>query len=251
MQKCRLFRYLLWTFAITYLCWGGLALLIHFQAFSYSHPVATILHLIGGFGPTIAALVVWEGSGIKALIRFVFGCKRKSIFYLLLFCILEFAIIGLSSWEWNEAMPLSLVPVVFLQAVFLYGGNEELGWRGTMQPILEEKLPFPLATLITGIVWSVWHIPLWFVDGASQQNIPFFLFLALGILLSFWLATVYKKTNCVFYCNILHGLTNTLLSLFVIKINAILIIGFVFLLGISIFLWYFPKRLSQKENRNL
>ena len=43
-----------------------------------------------------------------------------------------------------ESIPKSPIAVIvglviFLQATILYGGNEELGWRGTMQVILQEN----------------------------------------------------------------------------------------------------------------
>lgn len=239
MKKGQLWKYLLLTFLITYLCWGSLAVFIKLGLFGFSHPIAVILHMIGGFGPTIAALFTFRGKlSVKSLIDFVFVHKKKSARYLLLFCVFEIVVLGISSMEVNPAIPWYFVPIVFIQAALLYGGNEEWGWRGVMQPILEERVPFPIATLITGSVWAVWHIPLWFVDGASQQNIPFLLFAILGVLLSFWLAAIYKRTHCVFYCSIFHGLTNTLLSLFVIKVNAVLFIGFAVMLALSIYLWY-------------
>lgn len=148
------------------------------------------------------------------------------------------ATIGISSMELNAELPLYLVPIVFIQAVFIYGGEEELGWRGIMQPNLENKYNFPIATVITGIVWGIWHIPLWFVEGTSQQNMEFSLFLVLAVILSFWLAAIYKKTQCVFACSVFHGLINTLLSVFVIKLNIVLILGLVVMLIYSIYLWH-------------
>ena len=103
---------------------------------------------------------------------------------------------------------------------------------------MEKKLPFPIATVITGTVWGIWHIPLWFIEGSSQQNMAFSLFLILGVLLSFFLAALYKKTQCVFACNVFHGLINTLLSMFVIKLNLVLVCGLIVMLVYSIYLWY-------------
>ena len=68
-----------------------------------------------------------------------------------------------------------------------------MGWRGIMQPELEKKFSFPIATLITGCVWMLWHIPLWFVVGASQQNMNFAHYAIYGLILSVWLATIRKK----------------------------------------------------------
>ena len=235
-------KFLLWTFGITYACWGGLAILIQTGVLYFTHPVAVVLHLLGGFGPPAAALLACrEMRSPKILLRMMVGCNRKYLGYFILFCILEIAVVGFSSMEPNPQMPLYLVPVVFLQAALIYGGNEELGWRGTMQPMLEKKMPFWLAALVTGLVWAAWHIPLWFVDGASQQSIPFVWFAALAVLQSYWYASIYKRTQCVFCCNLIHGLTNTLLSLFVIKINVALIVGFLLMTACSIYMWYSPK----------
>ena len=241
--KKRLLKYLIITFAISYLCWGGLAVLVQTNVLTFSHPIATAIHLIGGFGPTFATLFALNSKlSVKSLFKFIFNSKKKTFMFFLFFAALESLVIGLSSLELNPATPLSFVPIVFIGATLIYGGNEELGWRGIMQPILEKKYPFPVATLITGIVWGVWHLPLWFVDGASQQSTPFPIFLVLTVLLSFFFAGVYKKTKSVFYCCVLHGLTNTLLSAFVLKINLVFIVGMLIMLGYSFYLWYSDKK---------
>lgn len=239
MDTKRLAKFLIITFVITGIAWSGLAVLTSLNIILFSHPLGTILHIIGGFGPTIATFFVLEEKNtVKSILDFIFGYRKKSLIFLLLFSIFEILTIGLSSREFNSALPWYLMPLIFLQATFIYGGEEELGWRGVMQPLLEEKLNFPIATIITGVVWGIWHIPLWFVNGSSQQNMPFLFFLALAVILSFWLATIYKKTKCVFACSVFHGLTNTLLSVFIIKVNVLLVIGLIAMLVYSIYLWY-------------
>ena len=59
-----------------------------------------------------------------------------------------------------------------------------------------------------------------------------------------WLATIYKKTKCIFACSVFHGLTNTLLSMFIIKLNIILIIGVIAMLIYSIYIWYYGEAKS-------
>ena len=239
MEMKRLRKFLIITFVVTGLAWGSLAIFTKLSLISFTHPIGTILHIIGGFGPTIASLFVLEERlAFKSAVKFVFQYKRKTIVYFWTLAAMAIAVIGISSMEFNSALPFYLIPIVFLQAVFIYGGEEELGWRGIMQPILEKKLPFPIATVITGTVWGIWHIPLWFVEGSSQQNMAFPFFLVLGVLLSFFLAALYKRTKCVFACNVFHGLINTLLSMFVIKLNLILVCGLIVMLVYSIYLWY-------------
>ena len=239
----KLMRFLCITFGITWLCWGSLAALIGAGILYFSHPVAVCLHLLGGFGPTIASVLTLEsGICVSSVFKFVFARKRNVGKFLWISAMLEILVIGLSSMELNAEIPVVLVPLVFLQALFLYGGNEELGWRGIMQPILEKRFSFPVSALITGSVWGVWHLPLWFVDGSSQQNIPFPEFFLLGLLLSIFFGAVYKKTGCVFFCCVLHGLTNTLLSMFAIKGNVPLAVGLCILLIWSFILWYSEQR---------
>ncbi len=234
----KIITYLITTFAITYTCWWGLALVTNLNIVNSSQGVYTLLHVIGGFGPTIAAIALLPKKSPKEILRFVFSCKKNSFWYLLLFCAVQGLIIGLSSMEINPAMPWYAAPIVLLSATVVGGGNEELGWRGIMQPELEKKLPFPIATLITGVVWMAWHIPLWFVVGTSQQGMNYGLYCIYGLILSFWLATIYKKTNSVFFCVVFHGFSNLMLSFFVIKVNWTLVVGLILSLALSVLLYY-------------
>lgn len=86
-----------------------------------------------------------------------------------------------------------------------------------MLPILEKKVSVPLAVLIVGLVWVIWHIPLWFIEGDSHQNMSFIWFALLGVALSYWLSMVYDITRAVIFCMILHGWTNTLMGVLDIK----------------------------------
>lgn len=185
-----------------------------------------------------------EDNTVKSIVKSIFEHRKKSLNYLFLFSAFEILTIGLSSRELNPVLNMPVIPLVFLRATFIYGGEEELGWRGVMQPLLERKLNFPISAIITGTVWGIWHIPLWFINGSSQQNISLILFLVLAIILSFWLATIYKKTQCVFACSVFHGLTNTLLSVFIIKLNIVLIIGVIAMLVYSIYIWYYGETKS-------
>ena len=138
-MKRALGSFLLWTFTITGLCWGGLAILGHWGVLTLAHPAGVVLHLLGGFGPTVGGLWVFcrGGGRLRQVPRLVFVPRRGTWWVVLLFCLAEGAVIALSSRQFNPQIPLSLVPVVFLQAALIYGGNEEVGWRGTMQPLLE------------------------------------------------------------------------------------------------------------------
>lgn len=220
MNTKRLIKYLFFTYIITWICWWGDALLVKVTSLTASDVIPMILFTVGGFGPTIAACLCMEGGFSRENVkRFLFGNRKKNWLFLLAAILLETSAFFISSNGVIESIPKSpmgamVVMAIFLQATILYGGNEELGWRGTMQAILQEKLPSPIATLIVGVIWVCWHIPLWFIDGNSHQYMAFLTFAILGIALSYWLSAVYNVTGAVVFCMVLHGWTNTMLGLF-------------------------------------
>ena len=57
--------------------------------------------------------------------------------------------------------------LMFLKFV-LYGGLEEIGWRYIFQPILQEKLQYFQATILTFFIWSIWHLLFFYIDGSLR-----------------------------------------------------------------------------------
>lgn len=227
MNKRRLIKYLVLTFAISWTCWLADALLVRFTSMTESGVIPMILFTLGGFGPTIAACCCIEGGFSKRnLTKLLFHSSKKNWLFCIAVVFFETLAFSVSSNGLTAAVPSSpiavlVVCIVFLQATVLYGGNEELGWRGTMQPILQKRLPTLIATLITGVVWVTWHIPLWFIEGNSHQGMSFVSFAILGIALSYWLSAIYDVTGAVVFCMILHGWTNTLLGLLDLNENCV------------------------------
>ncbi len=47
--------------------------------------------------------------------------------------------------------------------------GEELGWRGVLQHNLNLKIGWLEASLLVGVIWLVWHLPLWAIDSPHAQ----------------------------------------------------------------------------------
>jgi uncharacterized protein len=62
-------------------------------------------------------------------------------------------------------------PISFLLVGFIFGALEEPGWRGHAQEGLQRRVPAGAASLIIGVVWAVWHVPLFFIEGIYQANL--------------------------------------------------------------------------------
>ncbi|WP_052019913.1 CPBP family intramembrane glutamic endopeptidase [Paenibacillus sp. JCM 10914] len=87
---------------------------------------------------------------------------------------------------------------------------EEVGWRLILQPNLEKKMNFTFATLLTGVVWAIWHLPLFFMKGTNQYTWNFFAFAITVIGLSFILAAIYKISGSIWLCILFHAIWNAL-----------------------------------------
>ena len=93
-DEWRIQEYLLITFFISWLSWGILILLTALKFISFQSVLRIILFMIGGFGPTIAAIMCLEGKiSFKKIWQFITEHKKKTIGYLLLFAGLMIAIV--------------------------------------------------------------------------------------------------------------------------------------------------------------
>jgi hypothetical protein len=61
------------------------------------------------------------------------------------------------------------VPVLLL--LLMAATFEELGWRGYAFDSLESRYTYLTASLIFGVLWSLWHFPLIFVNNSYQYEI--------------------------------------------------------------------------------
>src|SRR5690606_4808307 len=88
--------------------------------------------------------------------------------------------------EWPGAGVLALTPVVFLWVLAFSVAGEEIGWRGWLLPRLLDRTGPVRASLAVGLVWAIWHLPLWALPGDFHAAIPLSLFfvqiLAISIL---------------------------------------------------------------------
>lgn len=215
--------YLLYTFSIMLICWGSCVICsingisLNKSRFLY------VPYLLGGLSPTIASFIALkknkEVSGLKEWLKNIFDFKHNIFSYLLVLVlvILFFLPQCLISGYENGA---PLIAVIFMIPMMLLGGGlEEAGWRYILQPELEKKLNFTVSTIIVTIIWWIWHLPLFFIEGVSQygQNYLAFGFNVLG--LSFALATIRKNTGSVWLCVLFHCIVNSLSGIYIVNNN--------------------------------
>ncbi len=215
--------YLLWTFSIMAVCWGILAVLSLNGIFFNDNILLYIPYMLGGWSPTIASYIVLKKNNqvnnFKDWLRNVFDLKHNVFSYIM---VLIFAIIFILSQclssGYEKGVPFITI-IALVPAMLFGGGLEEAGWRYIFQPELEKKCNFYLSTIIVSIIWWLWHLPLFYIEGIAQDGMNFWLFGIKVLGLSFALASIKKNTNSVWLCVLFHCLVNSLTKIYVVNDN--------------------------------
>jgi uncharacterized protein len=178
--------------------------------------IGSFLHygliIIGpGLSPAYAAFIIWkkyESVTIKSFFKRIFytGNIHLTVILTLVFACIQFAAcVMLEKYRGNSWYLF----ILYIPLMVLGGGLEEIGWRGILQPLMEERFPFLIAAVAEGILWSIWHLPLWFVPDSSQSSFSFTAFMLYCIVLGCTLAAVYRLTHSIWACILIHAWGNT------------------------------------------
>ena len=93
----------------------------------------------------------------------------------------------------------------------LLGGQvgEELGWRGYALPRLAMRFGLGGASLLLGVLWAGWHLPLFFILGCDTVGQSFPLYVLQVTALSVAIAWLYLKTQgSLLLTMLLHAAVN-------------------------------------------
>lgn len=175
------------------------------------------LLFLGSFGPAVSALIM----------LFVYGDseERKSFFKRLisfrqidlkwwLFILLIFPAILVTGFIlyhfFGGSYPAfsdyfggidNISGFLQLMGIMLIGGplSEEPGWRGYALEPLQKKFGAVKASILLGIIWTLWHLPLFFIEGTSQYQkgfgIAFWSWSFQLIIISLIFTLVYNRTG--------------------------------------------------------
>lgn len=167
---------------------------------------AIVLIIIGGFVPSITGIVltgVFEGKdGVRNLfaksIQLKLGLKWFS-FIIVIAIYYAFSLIFLytiTGGNFDYSQFWIQLPTIF-PLIILGPLSEEYGWRGFALERLLKCVNANLASLIIGVIWSLWHLPLFFMVGSSQYefNIPFLVFLVSVTSTSYIYTYIYIRTK--------------------------------------------------------
>ncbi len=101
-----------------------------------------------------------------------------------------------------------LIILTFLYTFFFGAGtNEEPGWRGFALPKLQLKYSPLVSSLILGLIWGLWHAPIYLPQYDSPFQFILFLFNTIKIAIT--LTWLYNRTNgSILSTALLHTIGN-------------------------------------------
>ena len=171
--------------------------------------VSLLFGLLALFGPTVGAVVVsWADGSLVELRERVTTWRSPRSFLIALG--IPFAVSGIAAVLWtmagHGAPGLGSVSAAEI-LIFVLVIGEETGWRGFLLPRLRGHMSLPAAGFASGIVWSLWHLPLYL---QPDQGIAAFAVFAwwvipFAVLMAF---VVERARFSILVATVMHGAGN-------------------------------------------
>ena len=143
--------------------------------------------------------------------------------------------------------PLRLISMAIFLLIF---GPlpEEIGWRGFALDKLHNKLNMLHSSMIIGLFWALWHLPLFFIPGTYQNNLGvlslnfwlFFLTLFPDSILYTWI--YFKNRRSTLAAILIHFSTNFAGEIFKISSNAMIIRSLLITLTAILIIYQWKKQ---------
>lgn len=163
--------------------------------------------------PVLAAIsvaVAWSAGWVRVSSRLPEQQMLYNVLFNLSWLAPDASATGLLCQRFVAVAGIDIVPG------FVFALGEELGWRGYLLPrMVHARWPVPL--ILTGLIWSVWHFPL-FVFAGYAHGFPLAavtLFTVIAILFSVFIGWLRLASGSVFVAAMAHASFNSFVQSFV------------------------------------
>ena len=192
--------------------------------------------VLGGFGPSIAGIIMTyrtqdrEGRRDfwKRSINFKqIGAAWYAVILLIFPLVYGLAILldmllggtppGVEAIAQIAAQPASLI-IMLLMTLIMGPLAEEFGWRGFALDQLQFRWTALLSSLILGVFWWAWHLPLFFMEGMLQNewgmgSVAFWAYIVILFSLSVIITWIFNNTRrSILAAILLHFMFNSTLN---------------------------------------
>jgi len=126
-------------------------------------------------------------------------------------------LLGLGDVDFKQLGTGGLLQVVTIGVLtaLLTAVGEEIGWRGLLVPQLARMNTFARTSLISGVIWGIWHIPLIIGGGYSSGAPTWFAITCFMILItgmSFAFAWVRLASGSIWPAALMHAVHNSFIQ---------------------------------------
>ena len=202
-----LVRFFAITYAVSWVCFLAAGALSRTMAAGSGPSLPGIgLLLVGTFAPALVALAMTARTdgvqGVRAITGRVLRWRVRArwyvfaVGYMVAIKLAVALVYRVASGTWprfgNTSWYVIIVAIVFSTPV---QAGEEIGWRGYALPRLGARFGLARGSVLLGIMWAVWHLPLFFIPGVDNYGQPFAIFIVEVTGLSVALAWLYLNTG--------------------------------------------------------
>jgi CAAX protease family protein len=177
--------------------------------------VSVLFGLVALFGPTVAAMTVGWADGSIVELRHRLTDWRSAPRFAVVAVGVPFAVTAAAAAMWSlgtHAAPgLGTISAIEL-VIFVLVVGEEIGWRGFLLPRLRGRLSLPAAGVVTGIVWSLWHLPIYLQPGQGIAAFAVFTWwvIPFAVVMAF---VVERARFSIVVATLMHGSANLAIPL--------------------------------------
>lgn len=145
------------------------------------------LAMLGVLGPLAAATFLTARAdgraGVRALYRSLFAWRVRWSWYAVALVVpglLLTLALGALTLAGYEGDALLIPDVGRLLGVPIIAVGEEVGWRGYALPRLQRRHGPFAASVIIGVLWTLWHVPMLLGLGVPMSTLPVMLLMFVG-----------------------------------------------------------------------
>ena len=238
------------------------------MALNFPPVIVTIMKNVAAWAPTFAVLVLFKKISPEMsfwdYVKKAFTRKIKIIDFvysfgiqllIVILAVLFYLIIAKQELQTLALFPFTTILLNILIGITSGPLGEELGWREYALNVFQQKHSPLKSSIVLGILWGFWHLPLWLLSGFSGVDLILYIggfmvgIIATSVIITFF----YNKSRNLTIAVWIHFWFNFLLGIFDVStdifLNLFLFVVFFYLLSAIIIVLI--KRGEMTEKRNL